>query len=459
MLKKALVVDDDTMDRELIQAGLDCLDADIEVQTASDGAEATKLATSEDFDVVFADLCMPRKNGIDLLDSVSRECPQTEVVIVTGHAQVPTAVKAMKKGCFDYLQKPITVDEVEAVVTRVSRHRQLVEENNLYRSELSNAQGDVKLIGQSDAFRNVCSRALQVAPTDATVLLQGESGTGKELVARLVHRNSNRDDGPFVRVNCAALSESLLESELFGHTKGAFTGANRGRPGRFELADEGTILLDEVTETSEKLQAELLRVIEEKEFERVGGNTTIRVDARIIATTNRDIEEEVEEGRFRQDLFFRLNVVPLELPPLRRRHGDVPLLAEYFARRFAKKLGRRCPTFTDAALEKLEAYRWPGNVRELENLLQRVLIMNEGQSVGVDDLPTRLRRVENPMMEATAGEPQTLEEIERRAILSSIREAEGNKTRAAEKLGISARTVWNKLKKYKAEGVLPEQFA
>jgi DNA-binding NtrC family response regulator len=365
----------------------------------------------------------------------------------------------MKKGCFDYLEKPITVDEVEAVMSRVSTHRRLVEENNYYRSEFDAGEEGPELIGQSPDFQNVCDQAMQVAPADATVLLKGESGTGKELIARLIHQQSPRDDGPFIRVNCAALSESLLESELFGHTRGAFTGAEQAKPGRFELADGGTLLLDEITETSDKLQAELLRVIEEKEFERVGGTTTLEVDVRVIATTNRQIEQEVSEGRFRQDLYYRLNVVPLKLPPLRERSGDIQLLARYFARRFSKRLGRRCPDFTEDALETLMQHPWPGNVRELENVIQRVLIMNPQNSIGVDDLPARLRNGNGCPDTGNGETPRTLEEIERQAILDSIKEADGNKTKAAEKLDISARTIWNKLNKYESEGLLPENLS
>lgn len=459
MIRKVLVADDEPRDRELIEEGLQSLDGDIDVKTAEDGKKACELAEEEQFDVMFADLCMPERDGIDVLEHVSSESPMTEVIIVTGYAGVPTAVKAMKKGCFDYLEKPITVDEVDAVLKRVSTHRRLVEENNYYRSEFDAGDEGPELIGQSTVFQETCDQAMQVAPTDATVLLQGESGTGKELIARLIHQQSPREQGPFIRVNCAALSESLLESELFGHTKGAFTGAEKAKPGRFELADGGTLLLDEITETSDKLQAELLRVIEEKEFERVGGTSTIHVDVRIIATTNREIEEEVSDGRFRQDLYYRLNVVPIELPPLRERKSDIPLLVRYFARRFAKQLGRRCPEFTDDALEKLKQHPWPGNVRELENLVQRVLIMHPHSSIGPENLPSRLHYRTAASTAGEADTARTLEEIERQAILNSIREADGNKTKAAEKLDISARTIWNKLKKYKAEGVLPENLS
>lgn len=459
MISKALVVDDDEMDRELIYEGLCCIDEAIDVQTARDGQEACERATEEDFDVVFADLCMPQKDGIEVLESVSETSPLTEIVMITGHSRVATVVEAMKKGCFDYLTKPVSVEEVEAVLTRLNRHRHLIEQNNFFRSELGKKCENVQLIGKSPEFDAVCRDAVRVAPTDATVLIQGESGTGKELLARLIHAQSERDENAYICVNCAALADSLLESELFGHVKGAFTGANKSKPGRFELADEGTLLLDEVTETSEKLQAELLRVIETNRFERVGGTETIDVDVRILATTNRDVEKEVAEGNFREDLYYRLNVVPIELPPLRDRSGDVRVLARFFARRVSKKLKQRCPDFTERALCALEQYSWPGNVRELENMIRRVLIMTPDSQISVEDLPDRVR---DGGASSTGSEKwreaETLEEIEREAILETIREADGNKTRAADKLGISPRTVWNKLNKYEDQGVLPDDM-
>jgi transcriptional regulator with PAS, ATPase and Fis domain len=297
-----------------------------------------------------------------------------------------------------------------------------------------------------------------VARTDATVLLQGESGTGKELVSRLIHACSPRKDAPFIRINCAALSDSILESELFGHEKGAFTGAHASKPGRFELADGGALLLDEVTETSDKLQAELLRVIEQKEFERVGGTKTIRVDVRFIATTNRDLAKEVEEGQFREDLYYRLNVVPLVLPPLREREGDVELLSRYFCRRFAERLGKPEPAIDEEALELFRRYPWPGNVRELENLMQRLVIMDGDGVIGRDDVPDY---VGTPGCSIPGDLPwgPTLEDVERQVILETLRQTKGNRTRAAEKLDISTRTIRNKLKKYMEKGYIGEDFA
>ena len=334
----------------------------------------------------------------------------------------------------------------------------MVQENSYLRSELGGGEAARGIMGQSRSLKEVCSKAVQVGATDATVLLQGESGTGKELFARLIHDSSPRRKAPFVRVNCAALSESLLESELFGHEKGAFTGADASKPGRFELADEGTLLLDEVSETSEKLQAELLRVIEQKEFERVGGTRTIRVDVRIIATTNCSLAAEAAQGRFRKDLFCRLNVFPLVLPSLRERAGDIELLSDHFARRFAGRLGKPVPQIREEAMAKLRGYAWPGNVRELENLIQRLIIMDTDGVIETGDIPAYVDGGSCLLSDAFpwAG---ALEDIEREAILRALREVNGNRTHAAEKLKISTRTIRNKLQKYIREGYFEESFS
>ncbi len=448
MIRKVLVADDEAMDRQLMEEMLHGLDAGLEVRTARDGAEACRLIDEDCFDVVFTDLRMPNKCGLEVLQKARAADPPSEVIIVSGYSDVPTAVSAIKGGGFDYLLKPICVEQVEALVGKLKEHRRLVEENRYLHAELA---GSAEIVGQSAAIKGLCAKAAHVAATDATVLLQGESGTGKELVSRLIHKSSPRRSGPFIRVNCAALSESILESELFGHEKGAFTGAHAWKPGRFELADGGTLLLDEITETSEKLQAELLRVIEQKEFERVGGTRTIRVDARIVVTTNHDLAKEVAERRFREDLYYRLNVVPLVLPPLRQREGDVEVLTAHFAARFARRLGKPCPRIEPAVMERMRRYPWPGNVRELENLLQRLVIMDADGAISLDDLPDYVscsrRQPGRPGEDAG-----TLEEIERAVILKAIEEAGGNRTRAAERLDISTRTIRNKLKKYVADG-------
>jgi len=458
MIRRVLVADDEALDRDLMQEALLAVDDAIEVRTASDGEEACRLLEEDHFDVVFTDLRMPKRDGLSVLDEAKSVSDPGDVVIVTGHGDVRTAVEAMKRGSFDYLLKPICVDQVEALVTKLKEHRRLIEENRYLHKELSSGGAGGELIGESRPFKDVCARAVRVGATDVTVLLEGESGTGKELVSRLIHNSSPRREGPFIRVNCAALSESILESELFGHEKGAFTGAHRPKPGRFELADGGTFLLDEISETSEKLQAELLRVIEEKEFERVGGTRTLRVDVRIIATTNRDLAREVREGRFRDDLFYRLNVVPLVLPPLRERDGDVALLSKYFIKKFSRRLGKSRPTVSPEAMRTLLSYNWPGNARELENLIQRLLIMDTDGVIGPEDLPEYLTGRSCMQSDQLTG-GATLEEIERNAILRTLRQVDGSRTRAAERLDISTRTVRNKLKKYVEQGYVPEKFS
>jgi DNA-binding NtrC family response regulator len=458
MIRRVLVADDEALDRDLMQEALLAVDDAIEVRTASDGEEACRLLEEDHFDVVFTDLRMPKRDGLSVLDEAKSVSDPGDVVIVTGHGDVRTAVEAMKRGSFDYLLKPICVDQVEALVTKLKEHRRLIEENRYLHKELSSGGGGGELIGESRPFKDVCARAVRVGAADVTVLLEGESGTGKELVSRLIHNSSPRREGPFIRVNCAALSESILESELFGHEKGAFTGAHRPKPGRFELADGGTFLLDEISETSEKLQAELLRVIEEKEFERVGGTRTLRVDVRIIATTNRDLAREVREGRFRDDLFYRLNVVPLVLPPLRERDGDVALLSKYFIKKFSRRLGKSRPAVSPEAMRTLSSYNWPGNARELENLIQRLLIMDTDGVIGPEDLPEYLTGRSCMQSDQLTG-GATLEEIERNAILRTLRQVDGSRARAAERLDISTRTVRNKLKKYVEQGYVPEKFS
>ena len=455
MIQKVLVADDGVQDRELMTELLRTVDGSLEVVAACDGAEACSLLDDSGFDVVFTDLKMPRRGGLEVLSKARSLDPPTEVVVVTGHGDVPTAVKAIKTGGFDYLLKPICVDQVEVLMQKLEEHRRLVEENRYLQAELSGSGEAPDIIGDSTAFSEVCRRAVHVARTDATVLLQGESGTGKELISRLIHESSRRANLPFIRINCAALSDSLLESELFGHEKGAFTGAHAAKPGRFELADGGTLLLDEITETSDKLQAELLRVIEQREFERVGGTRTIRVEVRFIATTNRDLTREVKEGRFREDLYYRLNVVPLVLPPLRQRDGDLKLLSEHFAGEFARRLDKEAPHVAEEVLRMFREYPWPGNVRELENLMQRMVIMDADGVIGPDDVPEYVKHPRSPREDEFPWGP-TLEDVERQVILQTLHQTNGNRTKAAERLDISTRTIRNKLKKYIEDGYIEE---
>ena len=458
MIQRALVADDESMDRNVMQETLLAVDETIDVETASNGEEACRLLEQNCFDVVFTDLKMPQKDGLQVLETARSAPLPSEVVIITGYGDVHTAVAAMKKGSFDYLLKPICLDQVEALVNEINEHRRFIADDRRPDFELALPDGRAEIIGESNAIKEVCDKAVHVGATDATVLLQGASGTGKELVSTLIHRSSPRRAGPLIRVNCASLSETILESELFGHEKGAFTGAHATKPGRFELANGGTLLLDEISETSRKLQAELLRVIEQKVFERVGGTATLRVDVRIIATTNRDLATEVAEGRFREDLFYRLNVVPLTLPPLRNRDGDVEVLSNYFARKFARQFGKSCPTINEAAMARLRQHRWPGNVRELENTIQRLVIMDRKGAIEAADVPAYVGDRNGPLSKELAS-VGTLENMEREAILSTLRQVNGSRTRAAEKLRISTRTIRNKLNKYKREGHCKEIFS
>ena len=458
MIENVLVADDELSDRELMREVLLTVDEGLSIRTATNGKEACHLLKSQDFDAVFTDLRMPARDGLEVLECARGSSPPVEVVMATGYGEVTVAVDAMRRGCFDFLLKPITVDKVEVVLDRLGRSQRLTRDSDYLRAQFDSAVCTRGIVGSSEPFRRACAQALQVSKTDATVLLQGESGTGKELIARLIHESSPRKEKPFIRVNCAALSESLLESELFGHKKGAFTGADSDRVGRFEMADKGTLLLDEITETSSKLQAELLRVIEAREFQRVGSSKTIKVDTRIIATTNRDLASEVASGNFREDLYYRLNVVPVKLPPLRQRSGDVEILSRHFAEQVAEELSVTPPEISEEVLDEFRQYPWPGNVRELQNLMKRLLILDQDGVITRDDLPAHLDGTGvRPDDERDWG--PKLEDIERQAILDALRNAGGNRTRAAEKLGISARTIRNKLNKYAEAGCLPEDFS
>ncbi len=453
MLERILIADDNAMDRQLLAELLGSADDNIEVLTASDGVGACTLLEKEGFDVVMTDLKMPGCDGLEVLKKVKSFDPAIEVVLISGYEDVSSAVEAMKSGAFDYLVKPLELDHVLVLLEKLRERLRLLNENKYLHAELGAYSGNGNIVGQSRVMEELCRQVRHVAGSDATVLLQGESGTGKELISHLLHRCSRRRDKAFIRVNCAALSESILESELFGHEKGAFTGAVSSRHGRFELADGGTLLLDEISETSEKLQAELLRVIEEKEFERVGGSKTISVDVRIIATTNKDLAVEVSEKKFREDLFYRLNVVPLYLPPLRDRQGDIELLSKFFVEKFSERLGKPAPEIDERVYSKFRSYPWPGNVRELENLMQRLVIMDVDGVLDPADLPphllegSALTRKDEGML--WGG---TLEDMERRLILQTLKRTGGNRRETARRLGISTRTIRNKLKAYEEAG-------
>ncbi|MBN2577311.1 MAG: sigma-54-dependent Fis family transcriptional regulator [Deltaproteobacteria bacterium] len=445
-MERVLVVDDEEGIRSFISEVL--AGEGLRVSQAADGEAAARLLERESFHLLLTDLKMPRMDGMTLLRKVRAEQPEMEVIVLTAHGSVETAVEAMKLGAFDYLGKPLSgPDELRLLVGRALERRRLREEQQRLAPSRDEAPG---LVAQDKAMLAMLAQLKKVAVTDATVLLLGESGTGKEVTAQVVHRESRRSGGPFVAVNCAALSESLLESEMFGHEKGAFTGATAVRRGRFELADGGTLFLDEVAELRPPLQAKLLRVLQEQRFERVGGTRTIEVDVRIIAATNRDLGEEIRAGRFRDDLYHRLAVFPIRLPPLRERLADVVPLAHHLLARVARQLGRPPFQLDDAAQAALVAYAWPGNVRELANVLERAGILADGQTIAKD-----LLVLGPPALAAAAAEPAsaegTLEDLEKQAIRRALAATGGNRKQTAARLGIGLRTLYDKLRAYGIE--------
>jgi DNA-binding NtrC family response regulator len=504
-LERILVLDDEP----LIQKVLDELfrRKKFTVSIAGSIAQAEALIAKENFDLIMLDVRLPDGDGQQFLERVCAMPDRPLVVMMTGHGTIESAVACMRAGAFDYLIKPFSPGQIEIVLKKADSYRQLVKVNR-YFSEQDGGDGD--LLGRSNSVARLRQLVERVAPTDATVLITGENGTGKEMVARELYRHSPRRNEPYIKVNCAALSESLIESELFGHEKGSFTGATDRREGRFELANRGTLLLDEVSEIPANLQAKLLRVLQEREFERVGGTKTIKVNVRILATSNRDLMPFVEKGMFRSDLYYRLNVFPVHVPPLRERADDILLLAESFLRRFARKHGLKIPGFSDNAAAALLAYPWPGNVRELQNTIERAVILSENgrpATAAALGLPVLVRSVpgtattpapaSTPPVQAstpallstepsaaeftpgssilqpahesteaivaTAEEPAAiaqsvpaeivpLDELEKQAILSALRTTGGNRTKTADLLKISIRTLRNKLQEYRASG-------
>jgi len=443
MSSTVLVVDDDRANLESVcrifqKEGVQTL-------AAPNGQEALELLRRPEVGVVVTDLMMPGVDGQALLTASRAMRPDVEVVLMTAYATVETAVAAMRDGAYDFITKPLKRHSLVKAVQKAMEKQQLVAENRDLKAQLA-ALGPRTLIGQSPAFRAFMDVLAQAAPSTATVLLIGESGTGKELAARFLHEASARAKGPFVAVNAAALPESILEAELFGVEKGAFTGAVTRKEGRFERASGGTLFLDEVAEMSPSAQVKLLRVLQEGELERLGGTQTIKVDVRLIAATNKDLQREVQEGRFREDLYYRLNVVEVRIPSLASRREDVPLLAEHFLKRYAAKNAKALRGFTDDAVRVLENYAWPGNIRELEHAVERAVVLCRGDMVGVEDLPEAVRK--GPIGSASQivipiGTP--MEEIERRVIHETLRHTKGDKNLAARMLGIAARTIYRKL--------------
>jgi len=448
-IDRILIVDDDD---ELRRALADYLGSQgytaLGTRSIMQSQEALRTDT---FDLVIADLRLQDGNGLDLLRQLKQIAPRSYGVLMTGYATMETAVEAIRLGLFDYLIKPIVPAQLDILLQRLDSIRRLQSENSYLRQQQADVGGG-EVWGRSSLMQDILEMVKKVAQTHATVLIQGESGTGKEVVAHAIMRYSQRANMPFVKVNCAAVPETLLESEFFGHERGAFTGAVQRREGRFETANGGTLLLDEIAEIPLNLQVKLLRVLQEREFERVGGNKTIQVDVRLIASTNRDLHEAVRQGQFREDLFYRLNVVPINLPPLRLRGGDLDDLVEYFVAHFARKHGKTIRGITPWSLERLRAYRWPGNIRELQNTIERAVIMTgNGVEIEVPEfaLPEKTSGFGTVNV---AGELPTVDDMERRLIGHMLLHTNLNKTHAAEKLGISLRTLRNKLRAYRSAG-------
>jgi DNA-binding NtrC family response regulator len=448
-MPKILVVDDETSILNTLQILL--RGEGFEVTVAVSGREALELFDDVAPDVVLTDIRMPGMSGLELLAAVRERDPELPVILMTAQASLQSAMQAVNQGAFYYLQKPFSNGELVALCRRAAETRSLKQENRALKREIRRRDDSRarRPVGKNRAFLEVLRLAETVAPTDSTVLITGESGTGKEILARYIHSLSEREDGPFVSINCGALPESLLESELFGHVKGSFTGAVRDKEGLLVAACGGTLFLDEVGEMSPALQVKMLRALQEREVVPVGATEPIAIDVRIIAATNRDLEHEVRRGAFRSDLYYRLNVITLHLPPLRERPGDIPLLAEHFLKGLAERNGGEPLRLSEAAMERLQRYDWPGNVRELENALERAAVLTRGREIDVDALPARI--VEPPPPALVADRPPvnpTLDLIERAYILWVLQAEGGNKARAAEVLGIDPSTLYRKLNRY-----------
>lgn len=387
--RKILLVDDNQENLDFLSLMMERNGC--EYDTADGGVSALAKLSSAHYDIVITDLMMPVMNGLELLDRIKQDWPETEVVFVTAYGSIPTAIEAIKRGAYTYLLRPFEPDEVTITVKKIFEILDIRSQNSLLREELDRALKYDRFIGGSQAIQKIYKMVENVAKTSSTALITGDSGTGKELIARAIHSKSPRAKGPFVKVSCAALPETLLESELFGHEKGSFTGAIAQRKGRFELADKGTLFLDEIGEIPLSVQVKLLRVIQEREFERLGGTKTIKTDTRIISATNKNLKAEVERGTFREDLYYRLNVITIEAPPLRDRIQDIPLLAYHFLERYALEMNKPMASFTDEAIACLAAYDWPGNVRELQNVIERAVALAQGSVVGLSDFPENIR--------------------------------------------------------------------
>ena len=455
MVPKMLIIDDEPLMRITLQDSL--VGEGYEVVAAETGRKGVDLLRKNQWDIIITDLKLPDLEGIEILKEAKSLNPSTEVILITAYGSIDSAVSAMKEGASDYLTKPFSMDELLLIIKRLLRMKQLEEENLSLKKRVEERYGLEGLVGKSPQMLKIYDLIETVAQTDTTVLVNGENGTGKELVANAIHLQSPRKKGPFIKVNCAALPETLLETELFGHERGAFTGAIRQRKGRFEMADGGTLFLDEIGDVSPGVQVKLLRVLQEKQFERVGGNETLAVDVRLICATQRDLKEEIRKGNFREDLYYRLNVVPITLPPLRERREDILLLAEHFVDKFSKKMGKEIAGLSEDAKALLLRYPFPGNIRELENMLERAIALIKGKIIQPEDLPDEV-----------CGQPSSIQDVckrirgskplasatklfEKEYIQSVLEKTKGKKGQAADMLGISRKTLWEKIKELEIE--------
>lgn len=441
-----LVVDDEKNQREMLGRYLSKKGYDVHL--ASSGFEAFDIIKENTIEILITDQKMPKMSGLELAAKVKENHPNISTVIITAYGSIQDAVSAMKKNVEDYLTKPINLEELDIILTRIQDKQHLIRENELLKEQVKKVSHFPEIVYVSEAMEQVMSKVARASQSHATVLITGESGTGKELVARAIHETSDRKNKSFIAINCSAIPENLIESELFGHEKGAFTGAERRRLGRFEQAEEGTLFLDEIGDISLHVQVKLLRVLQEHTFERVGGNKSINVNVRIIAATNRNFEEEIKKGTFREDLFYRLNVVHIDIPPLRKRKADIPVLVEYFLKQYAMEHDKNIYTLTREALDNLVKYSFPGNVRELSNIIEQAVVLSWHDIISLLDMPLRVSKESETLSEDTMNLEEKLTEIEKNSLWKALRETSGNKSAAARILGISEHKVRYLIKKY-----------
>lgn len=443
---KILLIEDETISRDSLTRLLKM--SGYAVKGVASGKSGLSFLDHEPFDIIITDLLLPDINGIEILKQAKDVCPTTEVILITGHASAETAVRAMKEGAFDYITKPLNFDELSILIVNALQKRQLLSENVYLKQQLHNKYDFANIIGSSPPMQQLFARMKKIAGTDSTVLVLGDSGTGKELVARAIHFNSHRKDKPFIPVNCAAIPESLLEGELFGHMKGSFTGAIRDKIGKFEAANGGTIFLDEIGTMPMHLQTKLLRVLQEQEIERIGSTRSIKLDVRVISATNLNLEEEVRKGGFREDLYYRLNVIPVVLPPLRERKEDILPLIRHFIEKNCTEMKRPKMTISNEALHMLESYSWPGNVRELENMVERIVALSESDRIMLDDIPSNIMdKVLTTVTEQGVDLVKTVNEIERKMICDALSLTKGIKAKAAAMLGLNRTTLVEKMRR------------